>query len=184
VASQETPHLERGAAWPRRAAAQLIDVLVISALAAPPSVFVLSKVDDGYVKFFLLWLVVPPVAALSFHAVSVLAPGSWRGRTPGTLALGLRVVLPDGTDPGRTRTLVRDVLLKWFLFAPLLVPAVLNFLWPLWDHRRRALHDIIVGTLIVREQRQPAPAAGLRMLGMSRTALSGRPGSRGESYAP
>ena len=164
AASQEGLHMERGGAWPRRGAAQLIDLLCICALAALLVVLIWSVVGRWFWSTYgvLAWLpfsmVVLPAAALSYHSAFAFAPGSWKGRTLGNVALGLHVVGSGEKKPSFVRTLVRDVLLKWFLFVPLILPGVLNILWPLWDYRRRAWHDIVVGTVIVRVQREAEPA--------------------------
>lgn len=34
---------------------------------------------------------------------------------------------------------------------------VLNYLWPLWDRRRQAVHDKLPGTVVVRARRTPLP---------------------------
>jgi uncharacterized RDD family membrane protein YckC len=169
-ACHEPTHFERGVGWHRRAVAQLIDVLCICALATPFGVLVGMKVGQAELEQVLLWVGILPLASLLYHAAFLLARGSWRGQTLGRHALRLRVIRGDGTSPGRARSLVRDVLLKWLLFLPLLLPALVNILWPLWDYRRRAWHDIVVDTVIVRDERAPEPTAETALTGGLSTA--------------
>jgi uncharacterized RDD family membrane protein YckC len=68
------------------------------------------------------------------------------GQTPGMRVAGLRVAGSDGQPPGALRSLVRFVGL---LIA--LAPFGLGFVPVLFDSRRRALHDYLVGTVVVRE---------------------------------
>jgi len=30
------------------------------------------------------------------------------------------------------------------------IPAILDYLWPLWDRKKQALHDKVVGSVVVR----------------------------------
>ncbi|PPK92001.1 putative RDD family membrane protein YckC [Kineococcus xinjiangensis] len=88
------------------------------------------------------------------------------GATPGKLLCRLRVRrwdrpgLPTWSESIR-RWMLADMLgnLGWFgaLYQ------VLDYLWPLWDKRRQALHDKWPGTVVVKRQAgprpEPAPAA-------------------------
>jgi len=71
------------------------------------------------------------------------------GRTPGKLALGLRVVRADGSPVGIAESLVRNLLRA--VEVPLgYAPGVLAIaLGP----RRQRLGDLVAGTLVVRERR-------------------------------
>lgn len=58
------------------------------------------------------------------------------------------------------RLLVREFVLKNFVFGLpsvflLGVPALVNYLWPLWDRRSRAIHDHICATRVVGQPRAP-----------------------------
>lgn len=69
------------------------------------------------------------------------------GRTPGQKLLGLRVVDRGGEIPGTLTAAVR--LATWILG---LVPGALGVLWLLFDGEKRALHDHLAGTYVVREE--------------------------------
>jgi uncharacterized RDD family membrane protein YckC len=62
------------------------------------------------------------------------------------MALGIRVVGPDGESPGLWRAVLRQVM------AIVLSDTVvgLGYLWMLWDSRQQTWHDKIAGTFVVR----------------------------------
>jgi uncharacterized RDD family membrane protein YckC len=80
------------------------------------------------------------------------------GATPGKKALGISVRLRDvpGPPPGTAvlkrwgfvsaLALASEIPLAGSLFALL---ALLNYLWPLWDSRKQALHDKVAATNVV-----------------------------------
>jgi uncharacterized RDD family membrane protein YckC len=83
----------------------------------------------------------------------------WKQATPGKLLLGLRVRLRETPGPMTLGT----VLLRWLGQYGVgilgLVPYVgsiggiyslLNYLWPLWDDKKQALHDKLAKTNVVR----------------------------------
>lgn len=87
-----------------------------------------------------------------------------KGATPGKTALGISVRLRDvpGPPPGTA------VLKRWGLVAALSlggqIPlagglfgllSLLNYLWPLWDSRKQALHDKLAATNVVVGPQQP-----------------------------
>ena len=89
-------------------------------------------------------------AAMAFHAYF------WaRSQTPGKAIVRLEVVDRQGRPAGFGRMLVRELLLKGivvgFLWSLAFIGAVIWYLWALWDKERRAPHDIILGTRVVRK---------------------------------
>ena len=83
----------------------------------------------------------------------------WKQATPGKLLLGLRVRLRDRPGPMPTGT----VMLRWagqygvalLGILPVagcltFVYTVLDYLWPLWDDKKQAIHDKIAKTNVVR----------------------------------
>ncbi|HYH35088.1 MAG TPA: RDD family protein [Nocardioides sp.] len=119
---------------------------------------------DAYADHLVAIFVVPAIAALVYHAGFL----RWRGATPGKLATGLRVepAASSGRLSWRTITLRLgvQVMVAWLLlglgFASgglgiLLLAAVVasafglaDVLWAL-GRRRRALHDLVAGTVVV-----------------------------------
>ena len=72
-----------------------------------------------------------------------------KGQTPGKMALGIQVVDSQGNTPGIMRAILREVLGK--LVSTVVI--FLGFLWVIWDRRKRAWHDHIAGTFVVRKMR-------------------------------
>ena len=83
----------------------------------------------------------------------------WKQATPGKLLIGLRVRLREQARPDAARhrpaALGRPVRRR----HPRLVPYVgsitglyslLDYLWPLWDDKKQAIHDKIAKTNVVR----------------------------------
>jgi uncharacterized RDD family membrane protein YckC len=69
---------------------------------------------------------------------------STAGQTPGMRLMGLRVLTPGGERPGVGRSFVRLIglgLAILFLFT--------GFLPVLFDDRRRGVHDMLAGTLVI-----------------------------------
>jgi uncharacterized RDD family membrane protein YckC len=83
------------------------------------------------------------VAVLNF----VLLP-AWRGQTLGKWATGLRIVRRDGQLMGAGRSLIRHLI-----GYPLsLLTLGVGFLLAAFNSNGRALHDLIAGTVVVREE--------------------------------
>lgn len=77
-----------------------------------------------------------------------------RGKTVGKWTTGLRLERTDGRKPGIGRALLRH-----FIGYPLsLLPFGLGFLMVTVSTRGRALHDLIAGTVVVREYAPPVMA--------------------------
>jgi uncharacterized RDD family membrane protein YckC len=83
----------------------------------------------------------------------------WKQATPGMLALGLRVRLRERPGPMPLGT----VVLRWAgHYGPALLSlaatggavsvlySLVDYLWPLWDRKRQAVHDKIARTNVVR----------------------------------
>ena len=67
--------------------------------------------------------------------------------TPGKLMLGIEIRLRERPGPMSWGT----VLLRWFArVVCALIPFYLDSLWPLWDRRRQAIHDLIARTQVCR----------------------------------
>ena len=106
---------------------------------------------------YLVWLVL-------YFACSWAASG----KTFGMAWLGVRVVRPDGADAGTRRAVVRTLALplSFLLFG-------LGFLGIILGRQRRALHDVIAGTVVIYSW--DARAARLRFLARASPPVGGRP---------
>lgn len=132
----ETPVI---AAYGRRAAASLIDGLVL--ILPLCLLFLLPRllIDDDGAAF----AVGEPLALLASLAYYGLLQGRDEGATLGKRAVGIRVVRDDGRALGTRLALGRYALLM--LFGMLLIP----YLVPLFNARRKGLHDMICGTTVI-----------------------------------
>ncbi len=95
---------------------------------------------------------------------------SWAasGKTFGMAWLGVRVVRSDGADAGTRRAVVRTLALplSFLLFG-------LGFIGIILGRQRRALHDVIAGTVVIYSW--DARAARLRFLARASPPVGGRP---------
>jgi uncharacterized RDD family membrane protein YckC len=100
--------------------------------------------------------------------VAALAGGAWLllvgmyfvvfwsvlGQTPGMRLMRLRVQTAGGRPPGMGRSLLRLVGLVCAI-----VPLFGGIVPVLFDHRRRALHDFVAGTVVVYDENLQVPAS-------------------------
>jgi uncharacterized RDD family membrane protein YckC len=169
------------AEWWRRLLGRMIDILVLTIVATPIALAVLShsfsryqqivnrypdlntptaqaalsKADGRLLGSWLVFACI--VAVLSFFYDSV-QHGLW-GQTLGKRALGTRVVSADdrskisgGTAAGRA------AMYALIPVVPLVgtLFSLLNGLWLTWDRRRQALHDKAAKTIVIKTS-VPAP---------------------------
>jgi len=77
----------------------------------------------------------------------------WKQATPGKLAMGLRIRRrePPGGFPWSA------MWLRYLVTAGIgaIGLGILDYLWPLWDDHRQALHDKVAGTNVVSLRRSP-----------------------------
>ncbi|HZD40727.1 MAG TPA: RDD family protein [Terriglobales bacterium] len=137
----------------RRAGALLIDGTVILLLAAV--MFSLSTIgykvglaahgkkigwqNVGVLAALFLW------GGIGLSAVYFVVFHGMDGRTIGKWLLGLRVV-----GPQRGAISFRQAFVRW-LAAAGFGPIGLGFLWVLWSREKRAWHDIMARTWVIRE---------------------------------
>lgn len=87
------------------------------------------------------------------------------GQTPGKQLVGIRAIKVDGSPSGWGWTFLREFVVKGMLFGGIAsyvtfgLAWLIDYLWPLWDKDRQALHDKIVGTLVVEVPRNWARGA-------------------------
>ena len=152
--AQEDDDIEY-ASWWRRSVALLIDGVIVTivtlviffvvgivvglggaARAGRP-----AAVESLSALFFIGYFVIP---ALYFVA------GNGLGATVGKSMLGIRVRRDDDDEPiGLVRSFLRYVVPVGFA-ALLLIPYLVDYLWPLWDSRNQSLHDKVAGSIVVR----------------------------------
>ena len=140
-------HMERfRAPFSLRCGALLIDYIILAGIVAFSTLVARTfsggaRLAGGSAEMMGL-LIALVVALLNF----IVLPG-WRGQTLGKWATGLRIQLKDGQplDWGH-------LLLRHLLGYPLsLLTFGLGFLVATFNTQGRALHDIIAGTVVVRD---------------------------------
>ncbi|MDJ0512113.1 MAG: RDD family protein [Methyloceanibacter sp.] len=135
----------------KRCVAFLVDAVIIAALTVIAFVFVAVL---GVLTLGLGWLLfgmVFPIVALAYNAFTIGGPKS---STIGQRMMGLAVPMWYG---GKVTPLIAafHALLFWFsltLFFPIL-------LWCFFDSRKRCLHDILAGVLVINRPAAREPVA-------------------------
>jgi len=139
---------------PRRAAAAMLDVLVVLAWCTMAGMLA-SSFDSGDQPGE--WPA--RLASLGTLAYMVLGWGIW-GSSVGKAALGLRIVRKDG----RPMTLSAGA---WRVACYLLVsiPAKLGLVAAVWHPQRRGWHDLLAGTIVVQagKVRELAPPSSCQL---------------------
>lgn len=150
------------ASWGSRAAALIIDdlltAMVFLGTQIPALVLFIgsaqwTETGDGALEFVSVspW-------AITLHLIGLLLTiffTLWnfgirqgrRGQSLGKRAMKIRVVTAETQkNLGAFRGLAR-----YFVHAALSPIAIVNYLWPIWDDRRRCLHDILLNSVVVRQ---------------------------------
>ncbi len=128
----------------RRVFAFLIDYLFIGLLLIPVGLLVFLL---GIVTFGLGWLLLPAlgiVVALPYVAMTLGGPNQ---ATPGMRICGLRMERLDGSRTDWLLAIVHTVL--FWAFNAALTPLILLVSW--FTDGKRTLHDVLLGTVIVRD---------------------------------
>lgn len=151
----------RAAVFPRRLAAALVDLLLVTlvALAASAGAALALGVELPTARefgpdFVLAGLLDrnPMVAGalgllFGLSALYQVYLGGILGQTVGKRLLRLRVISAQGRAPGPVLACVRFVAMTLSLGL-----AGLGFLWCLFDRERRALHDHLSGTYVILDE--------------------------------
>jgi len=131
-----------GVRW-RRAGAYLFDLMLIAGLAAA------LWMAGAIAIVFTLGLAKPLVVLasallpLAYHSLCLAGAGN---ATPGMRLFDLRMALRDGRRPDLAHTVLHTVV----FYVSVGATSGLVLLWTLVDGRKRCLHDVLCGTMIVR----------------------------------
>lgn len=124
----------------RRAVAFLIDAFLLALIA--PAALLFNILTLGLLSPLLALAL--GLLPLAYHTLLIATD---RGATLGQRAMGLRVV----TLNGNRVDLLQAFILTALFYLTLTVTGGLLLLWCLFDDRGRCLHDILSGTLIIRD---------------------------------
>jgi uncharacterized RDD family membrane protein YckC len=149
------------AGWWSRVWAYLIDGLIVGVGALILFLPIVAAgltvdTDAGWAALAaagFVWLLCLAVAAL-LYAPAMMARTN--GRTLGRMATNIRVVRASGEPISFGFAVLREVVVKWFLFGVAGaitggIAQLLDVLWPLWDEQNRCVHDFAVDTRVVRD---------------------------------
>ena len=165
--------------WWWRVLAILIDVVILSAIMVAVAYPWVSDVASSYGDWFdkvqssdsgsvstreLRDDIAGPVLVISAINIAlgfVYNVGflMWKQATPGKLLLGLRVRLRETPGPMPLGTVLTRWVGQYAVGILSLVPfivgivglySIINYLWPLWDSKKQALHDKVAKTNVVR----------------------------------
>ena len=110
------------------------------------------------------WITLITLAVYLVYEIAFL---TLKGATPGKMALGISVRLRDRPGPAPFGAVVLRTIVKEIGGAAGVIPYVgtlgdlfrlVNYLWPLWDVKKQALHDKVAATNVV-VGRQPSRAS-------------------------
>ena len=147
------PELFPGGFW-LRSLAFVIDLVLLFLILATFLVvgFIALEMGTAAVRNLTLLqkakLVIPvlfPWGALFGLAYFTFCQGAW-GQTLGKRVFGLQVLRKNGNAVGFGRALARTLL-----YIPSAIPLCLGFLWIALSPEKRAWHDGLAGTIVIRE---------------------------------
>lgn len=177
-----TPDGQQLAGWWHRVLARLVDGLIWTVIGL---VVILPLAAPNFTDNLTIWMdevlataqagsaVAPPMPAalesdlfrvtmtsLVLGFVYEVVMVHLFGGTVGKLVTGLRVRLRETPgNPGLGPAAIRGAIYQFLPQIPYLgwILAPLNYLWPLWDPQRQALHDKAAKTNVVRKASSPRP---------------------------
>jgi uncharacterized RDD family membrane protein YckC len=132
------PAAPRYASWGRRVWASTLDAIFNVLLLIPVGI-VVGLVSRDSANFAGLLL-----SVLYF----TLGHGGATGQTWGKKLAGIRVVHESGAPLGYVRALIRWAVAIGLTIL-LILPNLIDVLWPLWDSKKQALRDKAVGSIVV-----------------------------------
>ena len=136
----------------RRIAAFLVDTAVLVALTLFGAVFFAIL---GILSFGLLWPGIGLFAPAIWLAYFTLTIGGRYSATPGMRLAGIEVRTWDGARPSH----IQGALQSLVFYLTAIVISVFVLLVPLFNRRRRCLHDYLIGTLVINAPHRTPPRA-------------------------
>jgi uncharacterized RDD family membrane protein YckC len=157
------PQRTKRAGWGPRVGAALLDglmlwgmILVVLFFAAIVG-FIAGDGLEGWVSLLL-----SVTTAGAYYIGTMTRPGEHNGQTLGKQAAGIRVVRDDGKPLTVGTVASRELLLKGALgYGTFGIGFLIDSVWPLGDHSKRALHDYPVRTHVIETTPPPPPRPAL-----------------------
>lgn len=146
--------------WWKRVAAYLLDglFLLFLYLLLFLLLFLLALLvgsDAFYILLIVLAFLLLILVQVFYYGYSMKREGERNGQSPGKQLMSIRVLREDGVDIDFSYAVKRQVLVLWLLFGVVFnfftsgIVTLIDYLWPLWDEKRQALHDKMVSSRVV-----------------------------------
>jgi uncharacterized RDD family membrane protein YckC len=151
-ADDAAPRDRELADWGVRAAAQVLDTLLLAGivLIVLVAVRVAARDATNHTLEVIAYAVGIPLG-LAYAPALMARRGARNGQTLGRQAMRIRVVCDDGKPMTIARGLLREVIGRQLLLAlTFYVYALIDYLWPLWDKANQTIHDKVGSTRVMR----------------------------------
>jgi uncharacterized RDD family membrane protein YckC len=154
----------RPASWGQRAIAAIVDAVLVSVVVAivlgvlGALAFGSLSIDGpgGVAGAIVIGLIAVGAVTVGALVYAPLIMARTNGKTVGKMVTGCRVVRGNGRPVDLLWAAYREVLIKSLAVG--IVGSItagigylVNFLWPLFDDRNRAVHDIVVDSVVVKD---------------------------------
>jgi uncharacterized RDD family membrane protein YckC len=148
------------ASWGQRAGAYVIDSLLVAAVALVPGFILLipaiamasneaAEPSSGVVLLSVLGIACIVIVGIAAQLWYFGSRQGETGTTVGKRMLGIRLVdMHTGLPIGKGRGLGRGAM-RWALGAASV--SIISLLWPLWDAKRQTWEDMVVKSVVVRD---------------------------------
>jgi uncharacterized RDD family membrane protein YckC len=139
AATGAAPAVPRYASWGSRVWASTLDAIFNILLLIPVAIVIgIARPDLANYAGLLLSVV-----------YFTLGHGGATGQTWGKKVAGIRVVHESGAPLGYVRAFMRWAVALGLTIL-LIIPNLIDVLWPLWDSKKQALRDKAVGSIVIR----------------------------------
>lgn len=123
--------MEYAGFW-RRFGAYIIDAIILGVITQPFQL--ISAEAAGYIGGII-------------SLVYIIGFWTWRGQTPGKMALGVRIIKTDGSPIG-----LGTAILRYIGYIVSAIILLIGYFMIAWDSKKQGLHDKIAGTYVVKTQ--------------------------------
>jgi uncharacterized RDD family membrane protein YckC len=140
--------------WGERTGAALVDLTIalVLFLVGVVAGAILIALGGWGIAVGVVLIVAGLAAAILYAPLMLARKGARNGQTVGKQAVNLRVVRADGTPVTFWLGMLRDFVVKQLIGIVLTGGLfwLIDSLWPLFDDRDRAIHDIVAETDVVK----------------------------------
>ena len=144
------PREPRYAGFWLRLGASVIDVIVLLAIIGPIEIAVYGR-EYPSLAMAGKTLALDVWTQLALPLLAMIVLWRYRSATPGLMLMSAKIVDAATLAPatvGKLSLRAVVLLVMWLLFIPLI-----GVIWIAFDKRKRGWHDMIAGTVVVRDER-------------------------------